>query len=335
MTLITRRISAIGTAFLTISLTVLPLSLEAKNAVKASSAQKGGGRSKRLQVGQELGSQIVPLAPVREQVVRYGSYEFRASWHGETENGSFEILRDGKLLLKSFGDEMGEAFRVGCINEDDPGNKLIPIGRDITGSGHPEVVFSEWTGGAHCCFSYHVFELGNSIKKLGTVYTGDGDICKFRNDTGGKIDFVVYDHTFAYWNASFAESPQPEVVIRYGPNGFQPATDLMYRPAPSQPEFEKLVFEGRKTPPEKYGPYPKAGFWEIMLNLIYSGHADFAWKFCDLAWRGDAKTKSKFLTEFRQTLVTSQYWPAVDSMNRGLVSTPTKPQHTHNRPSMN
>ena len=36
----------------------------------------------------------------------------------------------------------------------------IAIGTDITGLGKPNLILSEWSGGVHCCFTFHVLELG-------------------------------------------------------------------------------------------------------------------------------------------------------------------------------
>lgn len=328
MASIKRLPGSIWLALLIAALDTSARGLDTKIADEPSSARSSGAPSQQLPVHRAPGPRKAVDASDFEQDVKYLNYEVR------THPRSFEIFKKGKLIYTESADVDG-AFRVGCITKDDPGNKRIPMGRDITGSGQPEVVISEWTGGAHCCFRYHIFELGNRIEERATIDAHDNYICRFRDDPDGKLDFVVYDSTFAYWNASYAASPAPEVVLRYGPDGFQPATDLMRHPAPSQQDFEALVLEGRQTPPEKYGPFPNSRFWGIMLDLIYSGHADLAWKFCDSVWRGDAETKAKFLAEFRQRLARSIYWPSIERMNSGPVPAPTKLEQSQGQPSKN
>jgi len=62
----------------------------------------------------------------------------------------------------------------------------------------------------------------------------------------------------------------------------------------------------------------EARWWAVMLELIYTGNGDLAWKFCDWFWpvsdqQSISKTylsdKKKFLTEFKKQLKMSPYWP--------------------------
>ena len=125
---------------------------------------------------------------------------------------------------------------------------------------------------------------------------------------------MINDWTFAYWKASFAFSPAPKIILRYQPGGYSVATDLMATANPSQEEFQQLVDKGRQMPLDDQG-WPASEFWGIMLDLIYSGHADLAWKFCDESWPGSAKAKEQFLRSFRPHLSKSPYWKAIKAMN--------------------
>lgn len=247
-----------------------------------------------------------------------------------------EVQKDGRVVYWHHGQSGSYSVGVGCGVRD---KAFMPVGRDITGSGKPEVVISNWTGGAHCCLSYDVLELGNHVKKVGHIDAGDGAPCKFIREKDGKIDFVVYDWTFAYWNTSFVESPAPEVILRYEPGGYQPAIKLMRKPAPSPSDFQELVAEGKRQfhSAKTYGSdnvnraiwaaegenssyqdwqtLPDSRFWSIMLDLIYSGHTKLAWKFCNEAWQGSPDVKARFLSSFRQQLKKSPYWPAIRAMN--------------------
>ena len=204
---------------------------------------------------------------------------------------------------------------MGCINADDDANALVKPGIDITGQGKPNLVVSMWTGGAHCCFSYNILELGDEVKEIGEINAGHSDVCRFRHERDGRVDFIVSDWTFAYWHASFAESPAPDVILRYEPGGYKVAADLMRRSAPSEDEFKQLVGKGRHLKLDQDG-WPASAFWETMLDLIYAGNSDLAWKFCDLAWPGDKRKKAEFLAEFRAQLAQSRYYPALRSLGK-------------------
>ena len=103
------------------------------------------------------------------------------------------------------------------------------------------------------------------------------------------------------------------MILRYEPGGYKVAADLMRKPDPPASEFKEMVRKGRHLKLGSDG-WPASEFWGTMLDLIYSGRAALAWKYCDLAWPGTAKTKDQFLTEFRQQLAQSRYWPAIKNM---------------------
>ena len=75
----------------------------------------------------------------------------------------------------------------------------------------------------------------------------------------------------------------------------------------------------------KYAPSAKGGawphtevspqLWGTMLDLIYSGHEEGAWKFLDTAWPSKVRGKDVFARDFRAQLAKSPYWPAVKAMN--------------------
>ena len=59
--------------------------------------------------------------------------------------------------------------------KDDPDAGLVKMGIDITGNGQPDLVISEWSGYANCCLTFHIFEIGPTFKKLGTIDAEFGD----------------------------------------------------------------------------------------------------------------------------------------------------------------
>jgi hypothetical protein len=47
-----------------------------------------------------------------------------------------------------------------------------------------------------------------------------------------------------------------------------------------------------------------------MLDLIYGGHPEMAWKFLDVAWPPKVHGKERFARDFRNQLAKSKYWQA-------------------------
>lgn len=48
--------------------------------------------------------------------------------------------------------------------------------------------------------------------------------------------------------------------------------------------------------------------WGKMLDLIYSGNRDSAWKLLDMSWPANHPNKTEFLEEFKIQLATSPFY---------------------------
>ena len=237
----------------------------------------------------------------------------------------FEILKDGKRVYVQKAKKKGEKFFIGTMYKDDPDEPLVKMGMDITGDGQPDLVISEWLGGANCCLIFHIFELGPTFKKLGTIDAEFGDSGphflhpdKDSKTTGLAIQ--IHDWTFANWHTDFADSPAPKVILRFSDNAYRIAPDLMRAPVFSASDLAVRAAAVKSyAPSAKGGTWPRADIspqlWGTMLDLVYSGNADDAWKFLDYAWPPKVNGKDAFARDFRAQLAKSQYWPTVEAMN--------------------
>jgi hypothetical protein len=89
-------------------------------------------------------------------------------------------------------------------------------GHDINGDGLPDLVVSAWSGGAHCCYSSGVYSVGEDVRILLSVETGNCGPGEFTDlDGDGTREFVTCDDEWAYAYCSFADSPLPRVVYSY------------------------------------------------------------------------------------------------------------------------
>jgi len=115
-----------------------------------------------------------PLGEPQEK--KFGDYTIRiyGDPNDEGSEGSLEILKLGTRVYAS----QHASFQI-----DGTG---APIGADVTGAGMPDLVVKEYSGGAHCCTSFEVFELGGSFHKVANIEQGDCDGGKFQrqNDSG-------------------------------------------------------------------------------------------------------------------------------------------------------
>ncbi len=225
------------------------------------------------------------------------------------DGGCVEIRKNGTLVYQ---ESDASAYVMGNNIEGSPGIPQIKPGTDITGSGNPEVIVGSWSGGAHCCFSFEVFQLGKDFRRLVKLDAKDSGGAHFEDiDHDGKYEFISNDWTFAYWHASFAESPAPTVILRpqkdaYGNFGYELALGLMRKSAPSRARLEAIINEIRAEQDWKHRV--PVSLWAAMLNLIYTGNAGLAWDVLDQAWPKEKPGKSGFLGAFCDRLGDSNYF---------------------------
>jgi len=250
------------------------------------------------------------------------------------DRGSFEILHRGARVYADDGDP-GEwnKFRIGSLYEDKKTHSLVRIGSDITGDGRPDLVVSEYTGGANCCHRVHVFEIGDQFRYIQTIDALHSDLADFENVDGDPaLELPMVDWTFAYWRAGFLESPAPRVVLKYDGSRYAMAPNLMRKPPLSQDEFVQVATEIAASLEAELAEQREPGnrLAQRMLDLIYSGNMEQAWELADLSWPKGDGGKAAFLRDFRSQLATSPFWDELQAMNgrRSLSSLSVEPPHT-------
>lgn len=182
------------------------------------------------------------------------------------------------------------------------------------------MMIREYTGGWHCCYLVHVFQVDPELRYVDTVVGGHEHPEFVDLDGDGQFEVRVKDWSFAYWRTAFATSPAPWVVLQFDGESFRLAPEHMRRAAPAPGELAALADEVRHDAFwEHYarergallGPPPK--LWAVMLDLIYGGHWDLAFGFLDLAWPAGVPSKEAFTTAFLARLQRSRYWPEIVS----------------------
>jgi len=256
---------------------------------------------------------VLPSGLRLTQTEKINDYAIRIyKAHGE-QDGAFVILRDGQRVYAKVGH--GDfSFQVLSDEDDKASADLVKPGRDITGSGSPGLMIGEYTGGAHCCFVLYPFELGQTFHIIRSLNIGEGEGIGVRRLGANKgLAILTYDDTFAYWHTSFAESPMPDVILSYRDGAYRPDYELMRKPAPSWDELSTASQKDRaaleKTANEPYSPEEDLPpFWGRMLDLIYTGHEDLAWKYFDEAWPPSKPGQALFVKDFKKQLSESRYW---------------------------
>ena len=103
-----------------------------------------------------------------------------------------------------------------------------PSGRDITGDGSPDVVVTDWSGGAHCCYSTTVYSVdaGIAVREIFGANTGSC-MADFEDlDGDRRLELVTCEDGWESDNCSFAEAPFAPVVFAYSQStrAYVPAT---------------------------------------------------------------------------------------------------------------
>ncbi len=265
----------------------------------------------------------VIVTPHQEETV--APYVARIYFDAKAKDGSdsyYEILKNNKRVYIQQAKAKGEKFFIGTMYKDDPDAALVKMGMDITGDGQPDLVISEWLGGANCCLIFHIFEIGQTFKKLGTIDAAFGDsgphfIHPDKDSKSTGLSILIHDWTFANWHTDFADSPAPKVMLQFSGGAYRMAPDLMRTAPLGASELAARAAEV-KSGSARGGEWNQAlspQLWSTMLDLIYSGHAADAWKFLGDAWPPNVQGKDKFANDFRAQLAKSPYWHAVIAMN--------------------
>jgi hypothetical protein len=218
-----------------------------------------------------------------------------------------EVLKAGKRVYSG----TGWSFAIGYPLEDDQAPDTVPVppGTDIIGEGQPDLLISEWSGGAHCCYTFHLFQLGDAFRKIQSIPLFDADESSFVRRSGVKsLVLNTADYSaFAYFPAGFAGSPAGRVLLSFQEGRFRPDQGLMKANAPATGETDKCAALFRKSRDWKHGQ--PMGMWYYATDLIYTGHQDEALGFLAASWGGSEADKGKYLKGYETRLTKSVYYP--------------------------
>lgn len=274
-------------------------------------------------------SNIFSLPKIIKQtaVKQINGYVIKSYVDGNDSDGTLGsyllIYKNGKMVSILKGDSIvGGGFNFSEARdeniEDDKisaeSARLFRTTPDKTGDGTPDIAVGYYTGGAHCCFDMHFYELGaNGVKKLKIISGQDSPIIAIGKQTSGSLILQTGDSNFAYWKTCFACSPIPKVILTYQNGEFRPDTKLMNKPAPSIENLRAKAEEYKKE--MNSDPYISSEdgtfapvFWEEMVELLYTGNETAAWQFFDLVWDKQKPGKEKFKQDFLEQLNKSEYW---------------------------
>jgi hypothetical protein len=159
-------------------------------------------------------------------------------------------------------------------------NKILDLtGKDINGNGTPDLVVQTFSGGAHCCYTTVVYDLGPTPLKI--METPPSNCAgQFKDLNGdGKLEFVTCDDLFAYAYCTYATSPKVTVIFEYDPaTGYQPASPKFVKYyAQDIAEHKKLAEKAKPGSAGEDDRTTKCSVLPVVLDYLYSGDAPKAW----------------------------------------------------------
>ncbi len=264
-----------------------------------------------------LFAQLGVDAPTATCATRYRTHSITVKQYVfatyENDAGAcLQVKSAGKVIVRHTS-EFPEAFTIGQHSDSMYNFPPIANGTDVTGRGHPDIIVSEYSGGAHCCMTHYVFELEPQFKLLATLYDADDDLAHFQRAADGHYDYITADWTFAYWPDCFACSPSALVKLRWiddnNGGGFHLAIDKMQKPAPTPTQWNRALSEAQKAVNNHDINSIGTTMWQTVLNLIYGGHSDLAWKFVDTLGPKAQQKPLPTVSDFCSLLKKSLYWP--------------------------
>ncbi|MDP3179524.1 MAG: hypothetical protein Q8M76_16555, partial [Spirochaetaceae bacterium] len=157
-------------------------------------------------------------------------------------------------------------------------------GTDIDGSGWPNVIVEAYSGGAHCCFATTVYDLAENLVSIELPPSPGGNAtAEFVDLDGDRVcEVLTADDSFAYTYCAYAGSPAVRAVLTYDALGqrYMP-TSFLY-PELYVPEIRRDTERARAALSTGadlgWDGTPKCEVLPLVLDLLYSGDPDGAWR---------------------------------------------------------
>lgn len=240
---------------------------------------------------------------------------------------SVRILKGDKVLFKINQQTagiipFGKVKRVG----DWPDTEILHTAEDfathsiidVDGDGTPELAFIEYDGGngGGDHYNAHVIRLSDPVSVLWEQEPHEG-MSTFVDLGKGALKIAIIDTTFGYWETDGASSPAEIVILGLKSGKYVPDTALMRKVPPNDKEIE---VEAARWKGVSWGTATGAICendscvvpWAYALELIYSGNAESAKKYVDLAYHSEShspfNSKKDFLKKFAEQIMKSPYY---------------------------
>jgi hypothetical protein len=242
----------------------------------------------------------------RPDSIRIGRYSVLRIEDEENGGERVEVRARGETLFKT-----GLEHRVAIGAPPGIPTPLVPLGSDVNGNGVPDVVVYGWSGGAHCCFTLWVLELGKSVTEIAKVDGGNHAPGLANLDGDAAIEVMAIDDVFADWPDSFGGSPFPRVVLDWGASGLSPSCELTFEPLAPE-SLQASIARLRENPGWKEGSIEAySALMSEVVGLFYRGHDREAIELFHAVRPAEDELGLRLLLELGGLMERSAYWRAL------------------------
>jgi hypothetical protein len=180
---------------------------------------------------------------------------------------------------------------------------------DITGDNIPDLVITEYTGGASCCWGFHLFRLGEQFKYVQWLDNGKEEVTRFsfpeEND-----GFAITDSTYAYWEGPGYDGPSLYYWQTPVGDHFEVALESFTRPRFTKAAFAKAIAEiKQEISPDSV--LPNGEMRRHVIELATSGHLIHALDLAKAVWpqaNNQHRTLDSFLTAIANAPYESKFF---------------------------
>ena len=153
---------------------------------------------------------------------------------------------------------------------------------DITGDKIPDLVITEYTGGASCCWGFNLFRLGERFKYVQWLDNGKAEVSRFSfPKENGAI--AVIDSTYAYWEGPGYDGPSLFYAQTPVGDHFEVELESLTGRPFSKADFANALAEIKKEMSYD-STLPNSELRRHVIELATSGHLIHALDIAKAVW---------------------------------------------------
>jgi len=249
---------------------------------------------------EQVVKQVDPFeaAYIEGDKLSYRGYDVERSVDASGHQSFATIKKKGRVIATLANGGLGkESTRFGLFS--------------LLGGTAKQLVIMQYTGGAHCCWTYRIYDFHPNLRVIfddesyGLDYLGY-ELLPRDIDSDGKFELTQAVMTFDYFHMSHASSVFPVALFSYNEKSrtYVPANHRFsaYVLEDIEHDLKALEMASRNVNAadiQNKEEYLSAVF-RVLLKRIYAGEEAEAWKFFDTEYR--LSDKSELKSDIRKAL---------------------------------